>query len=293
MATLRFEPELIQVVTDAELENARRVGNLALLKQYHAGADALYEKTFDREREIAFVRFHASWFYDRGWTNLFAETWNEFPELEARAPQLLVLLARLKREEGAVIGRDGASVCLRVLPLRFAKRERLIAFVRHEFLHAADMLDPHFGYQTLGEATLAETNRLADGYHALWCAYVDARLVRRRFTPLLDAYAHHLAFESQFASTANEQRVALLTRVWSASALSHDEIVSLARTHSQTQTRRGGARCPLCHFPTFQWAATIAPAVADAILADFPLWKCGNGACERCVERYEMLVSCR
>ena len=294
MATFRFEPELVQAVTDAEMENARRVGDVALLKQYHAGTDELY-KTFEQEREQAFARFHSKWFFERGWTNLFVETWNEFPELDARAPQLLVLAARLKREEGAVIGRDGASVCLRVLPMRFANRERLIGFARHEFLHAADMLDPHFGYQTLGEATLADTNRLADGYHALWCAYVDARLVRRRFAPLLDAHAHHLAFESQFASTPTEERVALLTRVWSEFSLSHDEIVSLARTHSQTQTqtRRGGARCPLCHFPTFQWAATIAPTVADEIRADFPAWNLNEGACERCVERYEMLVTCR
>lgn len=288
MATLRFEPELVQAVTDAELEHARRAGDVTLLQRYHAGAEPLY-KMFEQEREKAFARFHSTWFFERGWTNLFVETWNEFPELDARAPHLLVLAARLKREEGAVIGRDGVSVCLRVLPLRFANRERLLAFVRHEFLHAADMLDAHFGYQTLGEATLAETNRLADSYHALWCAYVDARLERRHLAPLMDYHAHHNVFQSQFSSPT-EQRDALLTQVWNASALAHNEIISLARANSPRGTRHNGARCPLCHFPTFQWASEIAPVVADAIRADFPAWQIDDGACERCVERYAMLV---
>lgn len=287
MATLRFEPELIQAVTDADLQAARRNGDVARLQNYHAGTDPLY-KLFGQEREKAFARFHAAWFFERGWTNLFVETWNEFPELETRAAHLLVLAARLKRDEGAVIGRDGVSVCLRALPIRFANPERLRTFARHEFLHAADMLDPQFGYQPLKQATLAETNRVADGYHALWCAHVDARLTRRGRQPLSDFDAHRAAFDAQFAAGA---AAALLAQLWNAPALSHDEIVALARAHVKTQTQRGGARCPLCRFPTFQWAPEIQPAVAAAIRADFPSWQRDDGACERCVERYAMLAT--
>lgn len=293
MATLRFEPELVQAMTDAELEHARHSGDVALVRHYHALADPLYDKTPQDDREQVFARFHTAWFFERGWTQLFAETWNEFPELETRAPHWLVLAARLKREEGAVIGRDDASVCLRVLPLRFSNREQLRAFVRHELLHAADMLDPSFGYQDLHAASLTQANQWADLYHTVWCAYVDARLTRRGAIALRDGDVHRAAFETQFADSS-ENGAARFDQIWNASALTHADITALARAAGMTHARRGnapGARCPLCRFPTFEWAIEISPAVADAIRIDFSAWSSNDGACARCVERYEMVAT--
>ena len=59
------------------------------------------------------------------------------------------------------------------------------------------MLVSHLGDLTLGEATPAELNRLADSYHTLWCAYVDAHFVHRYLAPLMDYNAHHNVFQTQ------------------------------------------------------------------------------------------------
>lgn len=292
MATFRFDPELIQAATDVDLEQARRDGGGALLREYHAMAERLYESTLPNEREQAFAQLYARWFTERGWSDLFAEIWSQVSELDARASQCLVLAARLKREEGAVIGRDGASVCLRILPMRFANRAQLACYVRHELLHAADQLDKSFGYRLTRETTLTQTNQVADIYHTVWCACVDARLARRGWMPLHDADAHRKRFDTQLAAMPPEQRAALFEQVWHGPRLGHQDILELARAWSRAAAgQTGGApgsRCPLCSFPTFKWATTLAPAVVDAIRSDFPQWRVEQGTCERCAERYEL-----
>ncbi|MBI3732160.1 MAG: hypothetical protein HY259_01720 [Chloroflexi bacterium] len=127
MPSLRFDPSLIEsVVTAAAALDAE------LARAYHRRANPLYETLLLDERETAFDQLHAQLFVARGYSEWFAALFAELPALQQRAPSLLVLAARLAPEEGAVVGRDGQSVCLRITPERFAKREPLSAFVRHE-----------------------------------------------------------------------------------------------------------------------------------------------------------------
>ncbi|MBI4671066.1 MAG: hypothetical protein HY741_05300 [Chloroflexi bacterium] len=292
MPTLRIEPQLLESLTAVELGHAAQTGDRALVRDYHSFADPVYERCAPAERDKAFAQLHLVWFEQRGWRKWFGARWAEFPELAARAAGLLLLEARWKQEEGAVLGRDSTGVCLRVLPIRFANRAQFEVFVRHEFLHACDMLDPAFGYRIEHSEPCSAANASAERYRALWCAYVDARMTRRGFVSLVQPDTHRRALAHAFSALTAAQQTALFEQVWNAATLTHAELYERARRleDKRTNAPRPGTRCPLCFFPTFDWASNIAPAVARSIRADFPTWDVSNGACARCVERYELTI---
>lgn len=290
MLKLHIEPGLVEALVAAELQHAERSGDRATLHAYREFVEPLYERLAPDEREHAFARVHLVWFEQRGWREWFAARWAELSELDARATGLLLLAAPRKHDEGAVLGRDGTGICLRLMPTRFTNRPRLAAFVRHELLHAWDMLDPAFGYRIEPQETFTAANQVAERYHALWCAYVDARLTRRELEPLAELDAHQRDLMQVFPSLSAEQFAELL-QVFKTNALTHRDLYERARQAQgeRTITPRPGARCPLCHFPTFDWAKDIAPQVAQVIHTDFPSWDVSLGACARCVERYELV----
>ena len=295
MPVCRFEPALMEAVILAEIEQFERRGDQRLTRAYHRTADPLYETTAPDQLNAAFDELHADFFNQLGFARLVAATFNEFPELQKRAPSLLVLAARSKSEEGAVIGRDGHSVCLRLLTGRFADHNRLGAFIRHELLHAADMLDDAFGYRVEYSESIGAANLLADRYRALWCAHVDARLIRRGLKPLADRETHYRDFDARFNRATEQARAAAFAQLWQADRLTHAQITAIARQPDLQDDRHHtanvpGAPCPLCRFPTHRWATEIPPGVAAAIRADFPHWQIEEGACERCVEVYALQI---
>lgn len=289
MTAIRLEPELVEAVITAELEQNETVGDGGLSREFHSLANPLYERVPPEERERAFDRIYMQYFERLGFLGLLSATWAEFPDLDLSARGLLVLKAKGKHEEGAVIGKDGESVCLRILPYRFSNRRRLIAFLRHELLHAADMLNPAWGYH-LG----SHSDREADRYRALWCASIDSRLALRGQEPLLSRQAHSGDLDKQFGSLPEAKRAVLFDAVWKAEPLTSPEIMAItseAEALSPRLGRRPGARCPLCGFPTHSWATGIEPAVAAVIRMDFPDWQLEDGSCGRCVERYRLVQS--
>jgi hypothetical protein len=153
------------------------------------------------------------------------------------------------------------------------------------------MLDPAFGYRLEHEDTFTESNELAERYHVLWCAYVDARLVRRGLEPLGTAEMYRLDLARALPTLSAASCAELLMQVWNAAGMTHADLCALARhvEMPSTGSPRPGARCPLCRFPTFDWAKRITPELGRAIRADFPNWALAHGACARCVERYEMI----
>lgn len=289
MTAIRLEPELVEAVVLAELEQSETAGDGSLSREYHQLADPLYERVPPEERERAFDRINMNYFERLGFLGLLSTTWGEFPDLDSSARGLLVLTARGKHEEGAVIGKDGESVCLRILPFRFSNRRRLIAFLRHELLHAADMLNPAWGYR-LG----SHSDREAERYRALWCASVDSRLALRGWDPLLSSQAHREDLDERFDSLPEARRTALFDAVRNGEPLTFPEMIAItqeAEALSPRLGRRPGARCPLCAFPTHSWAADIEPVVAERIRSDFPDWQLKDGLCGRCAERYRLVQS--
>jgi hypothetical protein len=53
-----------------------------------------------------------------------------------------------------------------------------------------------------------------------------------------------------------------------------------------------GSPCPLCKFPTYNWVddpeSICDEMVIEAVKIDFPGWESKDGACDRCIEVYEL-----
>ncbi len=50
--------------------------------------------------------------------------------------------------------------------------------------------------------------------------------------------------------------------------------------------------CPLCRFPTTEWAAPeLMPGIVPSIEADFPDWTPSGRCCSHCAERYQSLAA--
>lgn len=288
MSTIRLEPDLVEAVITAELERNETGGDGALVRDYHALADPLYERVAEEERKSAFDRVYFLFFERLGFLRLLTEMRTESRESEEGEWPLLVLAARGRHEEGAVIGQDGRSVCLRILPSRFSNRRRLVAFLRHEFLHASDMLNPSFRYHADGRPS-----RNAERYRTIWCASVDARLERLGHQVLTTREAHRLEFDEQFVALPQARRDSVFAEIWNGDPISFPEILEITSETNARSSRPGGtpgAACPLCGFPTHSWAKLIEPSVAACIRADYGKWQAEEGACERCVERYRLLA---
>ena len=72
----------------------------------------------------------------------------------------------------------------------------------------------------------------------------------------------------------------------------HQRLLSLARRFTDgTSVHTGAAaRCPLCRYPTSEWAVDgVLSAAGAAIRGDFPDWSPSDGSCTHCAEHYEFV----
>lgn len=137
--------------------------------------DRLYEIPVPRRPGVS-EALHADFFRRLGWEAIFRH------HLDPLLPRLAAAgVRRAGREEGCFVDSAGRLQLL-VRPARLADREGLSTWLRHEMGHAADILDPGFGYR---HETLDEPTR--ERYARLWCESIDARLAGRDLEPVTHA----------------------------------------------------------------------------------------------------------
>ena len=202
---------------------------------------------------------------------------------------------------------------MRVLASRFANPEEmqeLEAFLIHEFMHARDMMDPEFDYEDAfipGNPSIR--NLITARFRLLWNIYVDARLARRGIRSVMTREARYREFDNYYRKIPEKQRRAIFEGLWQSEKLTHEELLSMATdldtlinqfidyTEEFTEEDREyihlqGAPCPLCKFPTYNWVddpeSVCDEMVIEAIKIDFPDWESKDGACDRCIEVYEL-----
>lgn len=205
------------------------------------------------------------------------------------------LVARSRRpgDEGAdlFVG-ERRTVILRLAAERFLDRANLEACLRHELRHVLDMLDPTFGYERdLGVhgRTRAETELIRGRYRVLWNLAID----HVEAPPVSDG-ARQRQMERAFAALGADQRARLAERFRDPGLRTHANLVAAAREPWAFlgEPRRAGPvpgqPCPLCGFPTYDWAHDVP---VDAIRPDFPDWEPVAGACGQCADIYRALSS--
>jgi hypothetical protein len=203
----------------------------------------------------------------------------------------LIATSRTPGDEGAdlLVGKERTSL-LRVAPGSFRDLAALTRLLRHEVRHIADMLDPQFGYEPdLGVygRTRAEINLVRERYRVLWNVAIDA--VEESPVPA-EVRRDHLA--RAFRALETRQRERLRSR-FSEGGRRHAELLAAARDPWAflDEPRSGpwpGMPCPLCGFPTHDWAKD---APRESIRCDFPDWEPGHGACGQCADMYRVAPS--
>jgi hypothetical protein len=171
-------------------------------------------------------------------------------------------------------------------------------FLRHEFTHLHDMVDPAFGYspEVRASGPIEAQQRLTrERYRLLWDITIDGRLASAGRQPMAAREQHEGAFRRAYSFWPAGQQAQTFDALWRASAPRHDDLMQLAadpRGLRDAQRPMPGGACPLCQFPTFDWAPVEAlpPEILKRITAEFPGWSAEQGLCGRCREAYEVVA---
>lgn len=281
----------LEVEYDAGLVEAAVLATVAsrrVERTFRRERDPLYEAADAEAREAAFRTLHAHWFLRLGLDGPFHRALDELPDIARRCERCLVMRATGGSDEAADlrgVPSTPPTVLILVRPDTVGVPERLLAFLRHELLHVADMLDPRFAYALdfPGDEAAPYGWLLRERYRALWDAFVDGRLARRGHAPA-SVHAERLREFEQAFPALGDRAQGEFERFFGAAELTHAELVAFARSGSVSRIA-----CPLCCLPTrvFETTAERLPrAVIEAIVADFPAWTPAAGLCSRCAELY-------
>ncbi len=279
--------------------------------------DRPYEIEDPDEREIAFRRLHAAWFERLELAAPIQRALSEQPSLAEATGGCLVAAARVRKAEGAELfvrpaaeglgERERRRVVLRIGPESLSDPGRLLAFLRHELFHIADMLDPRFGYEPHlppSEAGPAHDRLLRDRYRALWDASIDGRLARLGRAPAA-IRADRLRDFARAFPILGEGTEETFRHFFEGHAGTHGALVAFAAhpgalghpslsgprppAPGPRRSPSAGERCPLCRFPThaFELNPEALPGeVVAEIQHDFPAWEPAHGLCIQCADLY-------
>jgi hypothetical protein len=297
MATpeIRFDPALIEEAVFLALGRGATA--------FHREREALYELG-ERQQAAAFQQLARRSFEAMGLSELFTGRFEEFPRLSEHVELILIRRVWSRNEERTELYVDHSCAAQRRLEAsttlfiglqagRCLDREALVAWLRHELMHASDMLDPAFAYEphpALGGDCELEDDLIRERFCLVWDLFVEGRVRRKGWQTLVPEAIRRRQFERAFASWDAGR----LKTVWQAlrgcERSPQRELLELARDERLTRTLgQGGVRCPLCHFPTREgvreWDGERA-AIAEAIRADYSTWDPAQGACAQCVEIY-------
>jgi hypothetical protein len=236
-------------------------------------------------------------------------------EFEERIKEVTVKRAINKVDEGSnVLNRVSGNplIEMRVLASRFSNPEEaqeLDAFLICEFMHAKDMVDPEFDYEdAFIPGNPSVKNLITARFRLLWNMYVDSRLGRMGVVATIPKEGRYREFDNFYRKVPEKQRKGIFEGLWRTEKLTHEELLSMATDLDTLMSKYvdpgemtdedkdyihlQGSPCPLCKFPTYNWVddpeSICDEMVIEAIQIDFPDWESRDGACDRCVEVYEL-----
>jgi hypothetical protein len=266
-------------------------------RAFRRARDRLYRLPEGDPREHAFSTLHGEWFARLGLGQPIHAALAELPLLAAHCRQCVVTAAPTRTDEGAdlLVDDDGArTVLMRLRPTAFLAPDALLALLRAELLHVADMLDRAFGYEpALPEVDSGPTaaRLLRDRYRALWNASVAGRLAGRGVADDALVARAQRDFATAFPML-DAAAPAAFARFFTDGAPTHAELVAFAvapRGAGVVERLMPGGRCPLCRFPTHAPEPTPENLPADLladITARFPAWRPAHGICRQCADLY-------
>lgn len=313
---LEFDPSLIEEVLFGELKAREEKGDFSFTLEYHSCIDPVYENFSLDERPSQFKKIEWDFFKKLELSKAIKEVFDEFPELEEKACGGVVAKAVNNFDEGSYLTKGmnqeagKKRIVVKLLSDRFMDIPYLTKLVRHELMHASDMLSELYGYrdERLGGNPMEESI-VKERYCTFWDIYVDSRLIRKGKETLSDKEGRYAEFEALYKKIPDEVKIAVFDVLWQDENLTHDKILGLAKdvnevikiseglpikhTLKKKKTILPGAQCPLCQFRTYHWVENIEQDthLVDAIKKDFPGWEPEDGVCGQCIEAYKVRIT--
>jgi hypothetical protein len=305
--------ELAPKTESEELENQEGVQEEALAEQVEANGEGEQAEAEESQTAVAEIDGDDEIEDDDEKNNEIS--YDLAREFEERIKEVTVKRAINKVDEGSnVLNRVSGNplIEMRVLASRFSNPEEaqeLDAFLIHEFMHAKDMVDPEFDYEdAFIPGNPSVKNLITARFRLLWNMYVDSRLARMGVVSVLPKEARYREFDNFYRKVPEKQRKGIFEGLWKTEKLTHEELLSMATDLDTLMSKYvdpgemtdedkdyihlQGSPCPLCKFPTYNWVddpeSICDEMVIEAIQIDFPDWESRDGACDRCVEVYEL-----
>jgi len=264
------------------------------IARFNREREKLYDILDPDERNAAFFRLHLEWFREWGLEVVLTKPLAEFSLLSNALKVLAFRKSRGKNDDGAELyvneaGDRSGVVAMR--PERLAREGQLGAFLRHEFTHLHDMVNPAFGYLPelpMSGSFMSQHHVARERYRLLWSISIDGRLTRERRDTIATRSQRQAELAEVFALWPEAQQQKVFEALWKDPVPTHQMLVDLACDPRQLLANAGprpGAPCPLCGFPTFAWAEPngFSNDIEHAIKAEFPDWTAPQGACVRCL----------
>ncbi len=302
---LRYDPDLVEAAVECVLQSRLAGGDGGPFERYRQSADRIYG-LYDRleDRRQGFALLFARLFEELGCGKPLEEAVRGFA---GRITEALVTRAWRPSEEGVELSADRRLLGLRLLPSRFATLSTLEILLLHECGHVEDMLDERFGYgQGLTETTGRIPGLTGKRFGFLWDCAVDGRIRLAGKTPARNM--EELAEEGlRLFHALPREALAVVVRRLGEERPTYGSLLAWAGNpavlaawagvagdlRGEAPEPRLGDPCPLCGFPTHDWADAIPSPIAGLVQADFPTWQPEAGACGRCLEAYALSASAR
>jgi hypothetical protein len=300
---IEFQPQLLE---EAVL---RAIIRHPAEKVFWRERNRLYENKESEYRETAFQNLHEKWFQRLGLDKPLRQVLALWPILTEATSRCLLIKARSKSGLGAELYlapeasglnvRERRTIAVQLTPELLAQAETFLEFLRHEFLHIVDMLDPHFGYEAdfpKTEAGPAYDHFLQGRYSVLWDITIDGRLQRRGWLPPAAREKHFAVFKRAFQGSEDKLAEAFAF-FFDRNSHTHRELMDFAQhpekwlAGEKLETSSKG-RCAICRFPTFQLvdSSGLRADLVNKIQEHFPAWNGTEPVCRQCVDLYEARV---
>jgi len=277
-----------------ELVMAQAKHDEAFGEIYRQRLESIYELP-EKEREEAFTTAYGTLFEERQMGEPLNPFLTELPALQ-NLEEVLVFRAVSRNEEKAELSQDQTKMGIKLRVERFREPEQLEPFLSHELMHISDMLDPGFDYRYEPSERIQD-HLVPRRYQVLWDTYIDGRLQQRRAKETTSREERQREFERLFSFLPRRQRVAAFQEIWNTQEMTHTRLLEIAEEPAKlalltvgaeevSSTPPSGTFCPICQFPTFEWAEPES-GMTTIIQEDFPTWTREEGICGRCYEYYQ------
>lgn len=296
---LRYDDDFLEAAVFIAA-SGKRPGVASLkIRRFHAARERCYSILDPDERNAAFFKLHLDWFREWGLEEVLLALLNECRLIGPALNTLAFRKVRARKDEAAelyVSAENGRSAVVAMRPERFERDEAVAALLRHELMHVSDMVDPAFGYSpdvNLPALNPTQQRITRERYRLLWDITIDGRLSCDGHCAATPRGHHEALFQRAFSFWPEDKRTEVFESFWNQSTPRHEELLALAadpRDLSHSAAPLPGSPCPLCHFPTFEWANRSALSVETLakLGGQFPDWTPEQGVCKRCVEIYEL-----